>query len=350
MTNGVKIEISNFQAIHAPLVEQLARRAFHDVAEGARPDQAPEFISHILGPLNPGGPSRLALARDESGVLGCLAAIPFRFRKANAREIIGYQIGYFFVDHDAQGKGVGSALLSGLTEDLQGDPSSFVYTFPNPRSIGRFDRLGYSRVGEIPTILYPVFSRLRRKMSAIRDRAGCTWQLEVIDSETAARIAQSAFAVMPKTVGFRRDSASFTWRTCGPGANSRYRFALCRTVRVGGESPSECETCFIVVLAEHRMLGIPFTIVVDILSIDLACHYDAVIRAAGILGNSPLVYVNSNLHQLTSSSSGSHPFGISVPNSVNPRPVELLMLSEEGCVHPSELAKSLFFTADWMGF
>jgi predicted N-acetyltransferase YhbS len=350
MTNGVKIEISDFRAIHAPLVERLARRAFHDVAEGARPDQEPEFISHILGPSNPGGSSRLALARDESGVLGCLAAIPFRFRRVEAAEAIGYQIGYYFVDHDAQGRGVGSALLAGLTEDLRGNPSSFVYTFPNPRSIGRFDRLGYRRVGEIPTMLYPAFSKLRRKRSAIHDAAGNTWQFELIDAEAAARIAESDFSTTHEIVGFRRDSASFVWRTCGPGADSRYRFALCRMLRAGGKTPGEYETCFIVVLAEHRMSGVPFTIVVDVLSMDLASHYDAVIRVAGILGHSPLVYANSNLHKLPSSRSRTYPFGISVPNFVNPRPVELLMLFEEGCVHTSELMESLFLTADWMGF
>jgi predicted N-acetyltransferase YhbS len=335
----MKIEIAEFDAQHAPLVEDLAQRAFEAVHQDARPNQNPDFVAYILGASNPAGASRLALAREGGEVLGCLAAIPARFRRRGAQIVRGHQIGYYFVDHAAQGKGVGSELLTELTESLRGEPDDFVYTFPNPRSIGRFDRLGYERVASTPTIVFPT---LPSRNGTARNAAGDTWKAEVVDAASAQQVAMTEVAAWGQDAGFVRDAAYFNWRACGPGADTRYRFLVCRA--------REGEGCFVAVLARHEMMSLPFTILVDILSQDLRRDYPAAVRLAGRLGTSPLVYANTNLGSPSRHGATRLPFGLAVPRFANPRPIELLMLPGEGPVTAAELAEGAVMTADWLGF
>jgi predicted N-acetyltransferase YhbS len=333
----VKLEIADADPAHAAIVEDLARRAFAGVRRGARPDQGAGFIAHLLGPSNPAGVARVALAHDAGAggrALGSLVAIPARFRRRDGRVVTGYQVGYFFVDHRGQGQGVGTALLAGLTAALRSEPDSFVYTFPNPRSIGHFDRFGYERVASIPTYLYPPAPVAR---GDVRDAAGREWTIESVGAAAAARVAATDVAPLPPEPGFTRDVEHFAWRYCGPESGARYRFAVCRA-RDGGE-------VFVAVLARHRLLGAPFTVLVDVLSADLACHYVAAVRVAGRARGRAPVYANTNLAR-----AARRPPGLPVPRLVNPRPVELLKLPGEGGVSRAELAGSVVITGDWLGF
>lgn len=338
------IEVERFEASCSGIVADLARRAFATAGRDAQPDQSDAFIAHILGPLNPAGCSRLAIARDGGTAIGCLAATPARFQTDEGRLVTGHQIGYFFVDRCAQGWGVGTTLLAELGGALGGDPDAFVYTYPNPRSIGLFDRSGYQRLATIPTCVFPVWPRRRKRRSGPFEipSYGDSWVVEELDADSAEASARQSFGEGAHETGWVRDNRFFAWRYCAPPAHGRYRFLSCRA--------RETDELLLVVLAHHRFSGASFTIVVDLLARDPTGSVSTAVKAARRTGGTPFVYANTNFDRLGKGETAPLPLRLAVPGFANPRPVELLWIADSRAITRQDLLKSLVMTGDWLGF
>ncbi|HDP35745.1 MAG TPA: hypothetical protein ENN29_11630 [Candidatus Hydrogenedentes bacterium] len=163
-----------------------------------------------------------------------------------------------------------------------------------------------------------------------------------VEAAGARRHARELFATAPLQVGLIRDAAFFEWRYCDAEADKRYRFVLCRAKE---ERPT-----FLLVLAQHKFSGIPFTILVDVLSLDLSQVYRPAVKVARLIGGSPIVYANTNLGCLAPTPRHALPHGVRIPRIVNPRPVELMRFPSDTVLPREDLAKSPFLTGDWMGF
>lgn len=339
----MKVDVVPFDGSLAASVAALAQRAFAEVSKDAQPVLSAALAENFLGPSNPAGISQLALAREGDDIVGSLAAVPARFRRSDGHVALGFQIGFFFVDIRAQGKGVGSSLLRALTDAFRNRDDAFLYTFPNARSIGRFDKLGYDRVASIPTYIYlPTPSDIPLRLFPARMLKKRGIEPVFVDAAEAKRCARALFATAPPQVGLMRDAAFFAWRYCGAEADQRYRFVRC--------TAKEDSSSLVLVLAQHRFSGIPFTILVDVLSSDLFAVYRAAISVARLMGGSPLIYANTNLGCLAPPRSHATPLGARVPRAANPRPVELMRFPADTVMPREDLAKSLFLTGDWMGF
>jgi predicted N-acetyltransferase YhbS len=332
----LNVEVSLFEDRHAEAQLDLVRSAFSIVPEGARPKESVDTLRHMHGEANPAGRAWMAFARFDGRLVGSVAAVPYRFRRRDGVGVTGWQIGTFAVDASAQRQGVGRALLDGITADLERLPESFVYTYPNQRSIAVFDRHGYQRLGSVPTRIHPPWPG-----------SASGWALRRIETrEVPAELAQVAPADPPPP-GFVRDASYFRWRFCGPSAEERYRFVACR-------GPSGREG-FVVALASHRFLGLRFGVLADACPDVLDRHYGIALRAAGAEARRAgawLLYVNSNVRRLGGGRArpARVPWSVPVPDSRNPRPIELLYHPRGAAVGPEELAGSLAMTADWGGF
>jgi len=108
----------------------------------------------VHGAKNPAGRAWIAVAREDDRAVGSAAALPARFARKDGRILIGWQVGTFVVDAAQQRKGIGTALLAALSGALKDRPDSFLYSYPNRRSIPVFERHGYSRKGRTPTRIF----------------------------------------------------------------------------------------------------------------------------------------------------------------------------------------------------
>jgi predicted N-acetyltransferase YhbS len=332
----LNVEVTPFEDRHAEDQLELVRSAFSIVPEAARPKESVDSLRHIHGEANPAGRAWMAFARREGRAVGSVAAVPYRFRRLDAATVTGWQIGTFAVDASVQRQGLGRALLDALTATLERLPESFVYTYPNRRSIAVFDRHGYQRLGSIPTRIHPPWPGPASGWTARRIEA----------REVPAELAQLA-PPDPPPPGFVRDAAYFRWRFCGPGAEERYRFVACR-----GASGREG---LVVALASHRFLGLRFGVLADACPDVLDRHYGVALRAAGAEARRAgawLLYVNSNVRRLGAGRArpARVPWSLPVPGARNPRPIELLYHPRGARVGAEELAGSLAMTADWGGF
>lgn len=341
----MKIDVVLFDRSLAPGIAALAQRAFAEVSGDAQPALSTQLTENFLGP-NPAGCSKVALACEGDDIVGSLAAVPARFLRGDGQVMIGYQIGFFFVDRLAQGKGIGTSLLAELTAAFRDRDDAFLYTFPNARSIGRFDRLGYERIYSIPTYLYfptPVDISWRIRTRNKTEKRGIRpYEAVFVAAADARRHARELFATATLHVGLIRDAAFFEWRYCDAEADKRYRFVLCRT--------KEERPAFLLVLAQHTFSGIPFTILVDVLSSDPSQVYRYAVKVARLMGRSPMVYANTNLGALAPAPRHALLQGVRIPRVVNPRPVELMRFPADAVMPRKDLEKSLFLTGDWMGF
>lgn len=334
----LSVEVSLFEDRHAEAQLELVRSAFSGVPEGARPKETVETLRHMHGEANPAGRAWLAFARRDGRGVGSVAAVPYRFRRRDGATLTGWQIGTFVVDASAQRQGVGRALLDALTARLETLPESFVYTYPNPRSIGVFDRHGYQRLASVPTRIHPPWPR---------PGPAAGWSVRRIEArEVPAELAQLA-APDPPPPGFVRDARYFAWRFCGPSAAGRYRFVACR-------GPSGREG-LVVALASHHFVGLRFGVLADAFPDVLDRHYGIALRAAGAEARRAgawLLYVNSNVRRLGAGRArpARVPWSVPIPDSRNPRPVVLLYHPRGAAVGAEELAGSLAMTADWGGF
>lgn len=346
MGRFVNIDVSIFDPSMAPALAGLAQRAFSAVSEGAQPALQPTFAAHLLGSSNPAGQTLAAWARKGEELLGSLVGLPVRYRCSNGSVVTGYQIGFYFVDQCAQGQGIGSGLLTALTAALTQNQDSFIYTFPNSRSIGRFYKHGFEQVGSIPTYIYPSCAssflpwKNRTTISCVVEGSACT--CSYVDPSTAHQLVRENCLEVSGCAGFIRDAAYFAWRYGSEDAGQRYRFAVCQA--------RDGDIRFLLVLSRHCFSGIPFTIAVDLFSKDIFGTYTPAIRAARGLGSNPFVYANTNLGLFRADHSFGLPFGIRVPHALNPRPVELLYYPAGALITREELHSGVVLTADWLGF
>ena len=329
------VDVSTFEDRHAELQVELGARAFAGVPEGARPKETPAFVGHIHGESNPAGAARLAFTRDGDRVVGSVAGVPYRFRRRDGTLVTGWQIGTFVVDQAVQRQGIGARMLNALTAELRRLPDSFVYSYPNGRSIPVFDRNGYVRVQTVPTRIYLPGPGAPAGFEARRIPA----------SEVPSALA--ALAPTEGPAGFVRDARYFQWRFLGPDAERRYRFLLCR-------ARDSCAG-FVLALARHRFAGLSFGVVADACPDVLDRWWGAALRAARGEARGEgawLLYANTNVERLGAARErpGAVPWSVTVPDGRNPRPIVLVLHAAGGAADPAEVAASLAMTADWGGF
>jgi len=310
----LRVDVVPFEQEHASQIAAITKSAYANIAQAKRPvDLNVDTISTWLGPQNPAGRSTVAIARLGGHAAGCCVGMANRFRTTAGRVLTAHHIGFFFVSADAQGKGVGRTMLEQLTAYLAGMPDSFIYTFPNGRSIPVFRKLGYASVMRLPTTIAPKRVLPLRARTETVGAGVPTWTFD--DSGP----------------GFLRNHEVFAWRYSALG-----RYSLI-------EVKTRQRSC-LVVLARHRFAGLDFTVLVDIFSANIAEDMRAVLQAVrSVSDGGRLCYVTTNLLR------GLYPLRVSVPDSLNPRPVELL-LWPNALVSTDDLANVPYLTGDWLGF
>lgn len=338
----LNIEVAPFEPAHAPLMVDLAARAFAIVAPDERPKDSEAFVAHRHGAANPSGTAWLAIARDDRRAIACVAALPARFRRRDGRLVVGYQIGNYVVDASAQRQGLGGRMLGELMGVLARLPDAFVYGYPNRRSYAPLERLGYVCAAKIPTFILPpaASSLFAGRASSVRSPSGAEWDLAVLRGADAERAVRAMDVADDRASGFVRDREYFSWRFFGPDCEDRYELALC-TPRERGQS-------FALALSRHRFHGITFAILMDTFPSVIAAQRALALRAARIAGRRSgawFAYVNTNAPP-----SRGDPWHVRVADARNPRPVHLLVHPTRSAVTPDELGASLAMTADWNGF
>ena len=303
----MNIKVSQFSPDYAEILIDLTNRAFKAFSKGVSPKDTVEFIRHLNGDSNPAGPAWCAMALEDDQCIGNVTAIPMRFIGKR-----GYQIGGFFVDQKHQRKGIGKDLLFEITSELNKKPNAFIYTFPNLRSIEIFYRMGYKFVAKIPTYILP----WKRGTSDLEIKSPSEKLIEKV------KVFHSG--------GIIRDTKFFEWRYCGPGADTRYKF-------ITGRSNASID--FVAVITNHQFNKIPFIVLVDILA-SSPKYFQAAFRAAQ--GQGKLTYVNTNIPKRYLPF-----FRVSIPDRVNPRPVNLLVYP--GDFDGRKISEGII-TGDWLGF
>ena len=304
------------------------------VAPGwARPKDSVEFVAHTHSALNPSGRALVALAEHEGKVAGHCSAVPWRFARHDGSRTTGWLVSCFAIAREAQGAGLGTALVGALLDAVAARPGEFAFTHPNPRSHGVFLRHGGRVLDRSETLL--VAPRRTRTLAAPDGTAmECAPLAAAAAREWVARLPD----LPSRHAGFVKDRAWFLWRHLGPDADRRTRLFR---VRGGGED-------FVLVLAEHAARGMRFTVLVDVWPDIAAERWALVLRAARHAGGGRPVYLTTNLRARTAATSGA-PLALSVPRFADPRPVETMMLSAPSAID-AELAASTVFTGDWMSF
>src|SRR6185436_18112485 len=130
----------------------------------------------------------------------------------------------------------------------------------------------------------------------------------------------------------------------GPAA-ARYTLVLCR-------APDPADT-FVIACTEHRMKGLPFTVLVDGYPASFLRHFDTAVRVASMAAGRRgprVVYATTNLASIDIGAREQFPRGISVPPRFHPRPFNLLFHAAQADMRAEELQASLAMTGDWMGF
>jgi len=347
---ALSFDIFAYDSSHAETLHGLIERAFSIVPPQARPKDSKAYLDYMQGPANPSGPAIVAVARTGDTCIGNISATPFRFTTTSGQALTGYQLGSVVIDAAYQRQGIGTKLVGEITRHLAGIDDAFTYIYPNPRSYPVLLNSGYAAARDVPTYIHfpwaASFPGLRptARRWTFADGHGGAWQIEMADLD--AVINAPGIGGAATVNGFQRDSAYFAWRYGGPGADKRYRFALVR------HSQGEV---FAVVCASHVFNGLRFVILNDNLSAHMTRHYVPALEAARIIGGHSaerFVYVNSNIPRLLSAapSADRAPWGMAVPNAVNPRPVRLLYYPVKGINLEVELNASIAMTGDWMGF
>ena len=311
---------------------EIARRAFSRYPPHARPKDTIAFVEHTHGPSNPAGRAWVAVAEENGTVVAHVSVIPFRFRRADGRTILGWQVSCYAVDLQLQGQGHGHALLEELLRKVrEACPGDFVYTFPSPRSWPRFRKVGGRELAASPAhLLLPSFRR-----GPIRDAEGRRWRVAEVDAVAARRAVDAQVEAPPRTGAFVRDRAYFRWRYLDPPAAERYRFALAER-EDGGES-------LVIALADHAMRGQRFAILADACPDVLDSRFGTAVAAARAASSGRPLYLTTNVRW----SGGPH--ALRLPRRFDPRPVATFLMP--GCDEVAEeLARAPIVTGDWMSF
>jgi predicted N-acetyltransferase YhbS len=327
----LKIHAHPAEPRDAELFVELAARAFAHVPEHARPKDRPEYVAHTHGPSNPAGRGLVALAESEGRVVGHVGAIPFRFLRRDGTRTTGWQIGCYVVDGSEQRKGIGQAILAELSAAVaREERRGFLFGYPNRRSLGPLLKLGGREVARARTLLVPP-----RPGRTLRDEQGRSWAVQQVDAEMAESALRHQRFGEPQRGAFVRDADYFRWRFLAGEAAPRYRFALAAP-EGGGES-------LLLALAEHRVNGVRFTILVDAVPDVFGARMGLALRAARIAGGGRPVYLTTNVRWKGG------PIAFALPERFDPRPVvDVLMPGGEEIA--SELGEAPILTADWMGF
>ena len=321
----IDVEVSPFEERHAGVQVDLEARAFARVSASARPKDSAEYLAHIHGPKNPAGCAWIAVATEAGRPLGSAAALPALFARKSGRILTGWQIGTFVVDAEQQGKGIGTALLEALTDALKGREGAFLYSYPNRRSIGVFERHGYARAGRTPT---RIFLPARGPGEGFETRK--------IAREELPSVLASIQALPPTAGGFLRDARTFAWRFGAQEAEGRYRFVRCGERDGAG--------AFVVALAAHRFAGLHFGVLAGACPDVLEHHLGTAVRAA-------LAHGSSLLYATVTARPGSElPWSLTVPESRDPRPVVRVLHAGTAPDLFDEVAASSVMTSDWGGF
>jgi predicted N-acetyltransferase YhbS len=311
---------------------EIARRAFSSYPPHARPKDTVAFVEHTHGPSNPAGRAWVAVAEENGAVVAHVSVIPFRFRRADGRTILGWQVSCYAVDLHLQGKGHGHALLEELLKKVREEcPGDFVYTFPSPRSWPRFQKVGGRELAASPAHLFlPSFRR-----NEFHDAEGLRWRVAEADAETARRAVDAQVDAPPRTGAFVRDRAYFRWRYLDPPSAERYRFAIAEPEDGGGS--------VVIALADHSMRGQRFAILADACPDVLDSRLGTAVAAARAASAGRPLYLTTNVRWRGG------PHALRVPRRFDPRPVATFLMP--GCdeVAP-ELARAPILTGDWMSF
>ncbi len=307
----MNIDVSVFSKDQAGILLHLITRAFQSIPIGARPQETVESILHFNGVDNPAGPSICATAYERNTPIGIVTAMPMRFSS-----MTGYQVGGFFVDESHQGQGIGKQLLLEITSTLRKNSSSFVYTFPNSRSIGVFYKLGYVLSEKIPTYIIPNYMFSSKTTIP---RTAINYSLlrpELFKGQTSN--------------GIIKDELFFNWRYCNSFNKENYKFVL---KKINDKILSIC------VLRKHKFKGVNFNVLVDIFATTKPEFTNAIFECRKL--GKPL-YINAKIPR-----SYLPLLTLQVPDRFNPRPLHLL-------IYPNDLNTDLRYrgimTGDWFGF
>lgn len=352
MTASLQFDTFTYDSGHADTLHGLIDRAFSIVPPHARPKDSRAYLDYMQGPANPAGPAVVAVARLDGECVGNISATPFRFTTRAGGRLTAYQLGSVVVDTANQRQGIGGKLVGVITEHLAAIPDSFTYIYPNTRSHPVLLRNGYAAARDVPTYIhFPTPGSLFGAGNAaddarLHDRNLGPWRMTRGTIEDLLTLSAD-WPDDDGTQGFARDRTFFKWRFGGPGADSRYRFVTCRD-DAGADA-------FGAVFANHRFAGQQFVILVDILSPDPRRHYGLALKAAravGSMAGEHFVYVNSNIPRFPRQQPPGSvaPWGIAVPDAVNPRPLRLLYHPRADMDVGGEIDVSIAMTGDWMGF
>lgn len=333
----MKVQTRLAEPADAQAYVRLVEDAFRVAPSWARPKDSAAFVEHTHSAANPSGRALVACAVDEGRITGHCSAIPWRFVRRDGSATIGWLVSCFAIAREAQGAGLGSALVDALLGAVAQRPGEFAFTHPNPRSRGVFVRHGGRVLDRSETLIV-----LPRSTRTLRAPDGTHLVCERIDAsaarDVAARIPDSA----PRRAAFVKDRAWFAWRHLGPDADRRVRLFR---VHGGGED-------FVLVVADHAARGARFTVLVDTWPEVAPERWSLVLHAARHAGGGRPVYLTTNL-RLRASHDGialrGAPWTIAVPRRLDPRPVDTMLFAAPSPLD-AELAAAPVLTGDWMSF
>ena len=340
---ALRYKVMPFDDAHSAAHMRLIARAYANIPEHARPTHDEAFQRRMHDDSNPAGRSLVASAWDGEEEAGMMSMVPARFRTLDGRLLTGYQATALVVDPAVRGglNRIAYRLSQAVVETVTGREQSFLYAYPNQRSIGITARMGGVLVNSVPTCLFPGIRLSGSIDGVLTGPDGLRWDLKRVRDPVEVRdvIPEDPQGGPP---GFIRDRAYFEWRFGGPAA-PRYTFVSCQA--------SDPRDSFVIACAEHRMKGFPFTVLVDGYPASFLRHFSTAIRAASVAAGRRgprVVYVSTNLRSIDVGARERFPRGIAVPERFHPRPMNLLLYP--GSLAFEEFGASLAMTGDWLGF
>lgn len=311
-----KISIINFNEEQAQDIVDITADSFKNVDVQHRPLKIDtKKIIRTFSAINPGGISIIAYVVIDGKRQACCAAIPFRIMN-NGIELIGYQIGSFFVGSKYHGIGLGTKLLKELSKYF--DSTNFIFSYPNSRSINIFNKNGYEVTENVPTYIYiTAISKILSFNSICTDIVKNISYEEVINT----------YVWPEECEGLIKDKSDFIWKYFEE--DGKYKFY----------SVNVKSTKALVVIVEHHFMGIKFNIIKDIYCNENDKYEDIIKNLARNFSILSIIYINSSRIKNNELSF------IRIPNSINPRPIRLVNRGLN-----KTTIKFDTITSDWMGF
>jgi Acetyltransferase (GNAT) domain len=295
---------------------------------------------------NPFGEACFAAARDQDILIGSLAAIPFSVAIDDNHTFTAYQISVAMISPQYRRQGIFRRIIHLLTEHLEEKLNSFIFTFPNKRSLPGFIKDGYMRSSTIPTRLYfpSPFWNLSSYYSngAFIIRPGKRkFHCRKISLESARKKLINYTPAFPHLI---KGGDYLKWRYFQPSDSDHFHFH-----HLTGHSGDEN---ILLISTEHRYGKRVFTVLLEVFNLlrpgEEPYFLPGLLMKLTPRRGLPLLYTNES-HLKTSIFSPT--WSISLPDFVNPRPIDLLIRS----LPKSEKLENYFLqldfaTADWLGF